>query len=263
MKWRALHRLASRAIGAAFSLCACATFGVVRSEELVVKLSSDRIAIRSNFTGARLSVTAVIERDATTVPRAADYDAVVSVRGPRGSLSVWRKEKLGPLWINLDQRKYIAVPAFISVLSNRPLDAIVTEGLRARHRIGVDALVPEQSLARGGDTPAFRAALERIRRHEGLFLSDDTAVTFITPNVMQALVEIPGRAPLGAYNVDVAVFADGALLARGDAVFTVTKAGAEQVFTLLARDMAWFYALMTTLIALFFGWLASAVFRRD
>ena len=232
------------------------------SADLVV-VGADRIAIGSNFTGAALSVTAVVERDAMTVPRAGGYDAVVSVRGPRGALSVWKKEHWGLLWLNRDQRKYIAVPAFISVLSNRPLEAIASESQRQRHRIGVAALVPEQSAARGGDSPEFRAALERLRRQEGLFQSNESAVRFITPNVLQGRIEIPGRAPLGQYDVDVALFADGVLLARAEQSFSVTKAGVEQLFTIVAHEMSLLYGLATSLIALFFGWLASAVFRRD
>ena len=234
-----------------------------RAEDLVVALGADRIAIRSNFNGAAVSVVGVVERDAATAARAAAYDAVVTVRGPRGAVTVWRKERLGPMWLNLDQRKYIAIPAFISVLSNRRLDSIVQPGLRARHRIGIESLLPEQSLARGADAPEFREALQRLRRSEGMFFASDSAVRFITPTVIQARVEIPGRAPLGEYNVDLALFADGALLSRKEQSFIVTKAGVEQAFTIAAREMGLLYGLATSAFALFFGWLASAVFRRD
>ncbi len=242
-----------------------ASLGVAaaRAEDLVMSLGAEQIAIRSNFTGAALSVVGVVERDGGTTQRAGGYDAVVTVRGPRGAVNIWEKRRLGPLWLNLEQRKYIAIPAFISVLSNRPVDAIVQEGLRERHRIGVDALLPEQSQGRGADAPEFRAALERLRRREGLFVSNDAAVRFITPSVLQARVEIPGRAPLGDYNVDIALFADGALLARREQTFRVTKAGIEQVFTLAARESGLAYGLMTVSLSLLMGWLASAIFRRD
>ena len=234
-----------------------------RAEELVMSLGADHIAIRSNFNGAALSVVGVVERDANTVPRARGYDAVVTVRGPRGALSVWKKQRFGPLWINQDQRKYIAIPAFISVLSNRPVDSILQEGLRTRLRIGVDALIPEQTLGRGADAPDYRDALQRLRRQEGLFLSNDNAVRFVTPSVFQARIEIPGRAPLGEYNVDLALFVDGALLSRKEQLFTVTKAGVEQAFSIAARELSLLYGLCASAIALLFGWLASAVFRRD
>ena len=235
----------------------------LQAEELVVALGAQRIAIRSNFNGAALSVVGVVSRDAVTVPRNADYDAVVTVRGPRGSVNVWRKERLGPFWLNLEQRKFIAVPAFISVLSNRRIDAIVAEGLREKQRIGVEALIPEQSASRGQNSSEFRTALQRLRSQQSLFVSNESAVRFITPNVLQARIEIPGKAPLGEYNVDVALFSDGALLAREERTFTVTKAGAEQAFTIASKDASLLYGIAATLIALFFGWLANAVFRRD
>ncbi len=253
----------SRRAGLAAAALAMAACGGASAEELVMSLGTDRIAIRSNFTGAALSVVGIVERDAATVPRAAGYDAVVTVLGPRGAVSVWQKRLIGPLWLNLDQRKYIAIPAFISVMSNRPLDAIVQEGLRVKQRIGVEALLPEQSQSRGADAPEFRAALQRLRRAEGLFVSNEAAVRFITPSVLQARIEIPGRAPLGVYTVDLALFADGALLARKEQNFSVTKAGLEQAFTIAAAEMSLLYGILTSLTALMFGWLASAVFRRD
>jgi uncharacterized protein (TIGR02186 family) len=245
------------------SLAGLAVAPAACAETLVVSLGAQQISIRSNYTGAAVSVVGVVERDAGTVPRAADYDAVVTVRGPRGAVTVRRKEQVGPFWFNRAQRKYIAIPAFITVLSNRGLDAIVQPGLRERHHIGVETLIPEQSLARGPEAPDFRDALVRLRQREGLFLSNAAAVRFITPNVLQARVEIPGRAPLGRYDVDVAVFADGALLARQEKAFTVTKAGVEQAFSMAARDSGMLYGLVTSFMALAFGWIASAVFRRD
>ncbi len=232
-----------------------------RAENLVATLGNDRIAIRSNFTGAAVSVFGVIERDGDA-EHSGPYDVVVSVRGPRGSVSVWDKLRLGPFWFNLDQRKYIAIPAFIAVNSSRSLTAIANEADREEWRLGVHNLIPEQSRARRANDPEFRQALERIRRGEGLFFSDEGAVKLLTPNVFQTRVEIPGRAPLGAYDVDVAVLADGALIARKTLNFTVVKSGIEAAFAIIARDEPWFYGVSTAALALLIGWLAAFVFDR-
>ena len=234
-----------------------------RAEDLVVSLGAAQIEIHSNFTGAALSLVGVVVNEAGAAPRAGGYNVVVTARGPRGAVSVWEKKRLGPLWLNLDQRKYIAIPAYISVLSNRPLDAILPAEARPGLRVGIDALLPEQSTARAADHPEFRAALQRLRRAEGLFVSNESAVRFVTPLVAQARIEIPGRAPLGEYNVDVALFADGELLARKEQTFRVTKAGLEQVFSLVARESSLSYGILTAALSLLMGWLASAVFRRD
>ena len=88
-------------------------------------------------------------------------------------------------------------------------------------------------------------------------------VKLISPNVFQARIELPGTAPLGKYDVDVAIFSAGAVVASQALSFTVTKSGAEQVVARAAFIYPIMYGLITTAMALLFGWLASVIFRRD
>ena len=240
--------------------------GPLRAESLVVALSSERIAIASNFTGADLALFGSIERDAATISRSGSYDVVITVRGPRGSVVVREKQAWGPLWLNQDQRKYIAIPAFIAVLSNRSLELIASPELREKLHIGVATLVPpqgEKGRAFDAEEPDFRAALIRLRRSQKLFGDNDKAVSFFGNNLFRTNITIPGTVPLGNYAVDVALFSDGARLTTGAAAFTVVKSGVEQSFTAASRDQALGYGLATSMIAVLVGWLASVVFRRD
>ena len=226
---------------------------------LVASLSRDQVLIQSNFTGETLALFGTY-----SAPPAANtsYDVVVTVRGPRGAVTVRRKEQWGPFWLNLDNRRYIAIPSFIAVISNRDIAAIASAEVREDLRIGIAPLIPAQTAARGND-PEFRASLQRIRETEGLFYEDDDGVRFITPSVFQARIELPGIAPLGRYDVDVALFNTGAVVASQSLSFTVTKSGAEQVVARAAYVFPLAYGIITSLIALFFGWLASMIFRRD
>ena len=235
----------------------------VQAEQLIATLSQDRVFITSNFTGTDLALIGSIERDAATVARAGDYDIVVSVRGPRGSVTVREKQALGPLWLNLEQRKYIAAPAFIEILSNRPIDQIATVEQRAKMLIGIDPLVPLQGASEKPEDPKFRAALIRLRRAQGLFRDDFKAVAMLKSDLFKASVRIPGTAPLGAYDVDVAVFSDGVSLAHTALKFTVNKSGVEQTIALYARENALAYGIAVAGMALLAGWLASMIFRRD
>ncbi|MFN3889377.1 MAG: TIGR02186 family protein [Beijerinckiaceae bacterium] len=252
-------RLAAIVCSALLAVCAS---GFARAQSLVASLSTDNVPIVSNFTGEKIAVFGVIEPGNSVRPKDG-YDVVVTVRGPRGAVTVRRKEQWGLLWLNLDARRYIAIPAFISIVSNRPLDRIAQAEVRDDLRIGVDALIPPQTASRGANDPAFRDALQRIRRQQGLFLENDTKVRFITPTVFQADVELPGAIPLGAYDVEVALFADGALSARSNLKFTVSKYAVEQWVADAAHRTPIFYGAATSLIALLIGWLASVIFRRD
>jgi uncharacterized protein (TIGR02186 family) len=233
-----------------------------RAQSLIATLSTDRVPILSNFSGERIAVFGVVEPGAGPRPRQG-YDVVVSVRGPRGALTVRRKERWGPLWLNLDARRYIAIPAFISILSNRSLDQIAQAEVRDDLRIGIDSLVPPQALARGANDPEFRQALQRIRVRQGLFDERPEAVRFIAPNAFQAEIELPGAAPIGAYDVEVALFADGALATRQSLKFTVHKYAVEQWVADAAHQRPILYGAATSLLALLIGWLASVIFRRD
>ena len=249
----------SAALAAALALGAAGA----RAETLIATLSHDRVFITSNFTGSDVVLFGSIERDAASVAVAGDYDLIVSVHGPRGLVTVREKRALGPLWLNLDQRKYIATPAFIAILSNQPLRQIASPEQLGKLLIGTDRLVPSQAASDKPDDPDFRDALIRLRRKEGLFREDAKAVTMLKADLFKAAIRIPGTAPLGAYDVTVDVFSGGAPLAKTALKFTVVKSGVEQTFANYARENALAYGLAVSLLAVLSGWIASLIFRRD
>jgi uncharacterized membrane protein YczE len=59
------------------------------------------------------------------------------------------------------------------------------------------------------------------------------------------------------------VFADGALVTRGTANFRVAKTAVEQTVATLAVDHGVLFGIGMSILALFIGWLASVIFRRD
>ncbi|MDF2689944.1 MAG: hypothetical protein K0Q80_2910, partial [Microvirga sp.] len=110
-------------------LIAFLTIGSARAENLITSLSNHRVLINSNYTGTSIAVFGAIERDAQTVARATGYDIVVTVRGPRQFLVVREKERLGPVWINQEQQKFPTAPAYLSVITSRPIEEITSDQL--------------------------------------------------------------------------------------------------------------------------------------
>ncbi len=254
-----IARLAAFAFACLLTMVANAP---AQAQSIVATLSTDNVPIQSNFTGERIALFGVIEPGNNLRPKDG-YDIVITVRGPRGAVTVRRKEQWGLMWLNLDARRYIAIPAFISIVSNRPLNRIAQAEVRDDLRIGVDALIPPQAVSRGANDPVFRDAMQRIRRQQGLFTEGDNKVRFITPTVFRADIDLPGAVPLGAYDVEIALFSDGALAARTNLKFTVSKDAVEQWVAEAAHRSPILYGVATSLIALLIGWLASVIFRRD
>ena len=151
------------------------------------------------------------------------------------------------------------------MFASRPLEEITTDVLRRRQRIGLDAIIgaPDFTNDRGGADEPFREALLRLKQREGLYFQDERGVTFLTPSLFRVAVPVPAIAPPGNYDVEVALFADTVILARTQTSFELVKTGFEQQVGEMARDYSLLYGGATALIALFFGYVASVVFRRD
>ncbi|HKG83304.1 MAG TPA: TIGR02186 family protein, partial [Beijerinckiaceae bacterium] len=126
---------------AAALVLALAAAAPARAESLVASLSTSRVQITSNYTGAAIVVFGAIEKDGQTVARAGPYDVVVTVRGPRASLVVREKEPMGPIWLNRDRQPFADVPLYIAVLSSRKVEEVTTDALRNRLKVGLEAIV--------------------------------------------------------------------------------------------------------------------------
>jgi uncharacterized protein (TIGR02186 family) len=251
--------------GAAALVLALAAAAPARSESLVASLSTSRVQITSNYTGASIVVFGAIEKDAQTIARAGSYDIVVTVRGPRAALVVREKEPMGPIWLNRERQPFPDVPLYIAVLSSRRVEEITTNALRNRLKVGLEAIVnaPDFTYSRGGADRPFRAALLRLQKQERLYIESGRGVTFLTSSLFRAPVPIPAIAPPGNYEVDVVLFADSVMLARSQTNFELVKTGFEQEVAAIARDWSLLYGLLVAATALMFGWIASVIFRRD
>ncbi|MDJ1157983.1 TIGR02186 family protein [Chelatococcus sp. SYSU_G07232] len=235
----------------------------VRAETLVASLSTHRVAITSNYTGAEIVVFGAVERDQQTVARAAGYDIVVTVRGPRRMTVVREKEKAGFIWLNISRRRFPELPVYLVVQSTRPTEDIADEMQRLRFKIGLDAILADPARRNEPSEVKFRDALVRLKTEQGLFAENSRGVTFLTPTIFRAPIILPAIAPTGNYEVEVALFSDGVLLTRQSTSFEVIKTGFEQTTVELSRDHSLLYGASVGVLALLFGWLATIIFRRD
>lgn len=236
------------------------------AEHLIIALSTSDIRIDSDFTGDAITVFGVIERDAATVSRASAYDIAVVVRGPSGPVVARRKEPLLFLWMNRSSRTFASAPAFYAVSSTRPLDEMATPTALHRFGIGFDNIELRTFEAGDEATAAeFREAFIRLRKEDGLYSEFAGGVDFIgtSESVFRTAAWIPSNAPDGRYIVEVYLFSGGVFLAREQAVLNVTKVGFEQFMFEASRNQSLLYGLACVLLALFTGWLAGVVFRRD
>lgn len=235
-----------------------------KAETLIAALSTHQIAISSNYTGAQLTVFGLVEREGRTAGRADPYDIVVTVRGPPRMVIVREKERVGPLWINRQQRRFPERPVFLTVSTNRPISEILSEEAARRERVGLANAqrTPATNVFEFGIGP-YRDALIRIMEDKGLYAENERGVTFLSPTLFSAPINVPATAPTGSYEIEIVLYAGGAALARQTTNFEVVKTGMEQSLASAAHERPLLYGLATAALALLFGWLATTIFRRD
>ncbi len=238
------------------------------AERLVLSISRHQVMVTSSFTGTDIVLFGTIEPDTPTARRRANtYDLVATVTGPRETLVTRRKERMLGIWVNRASRTFVNVPTYLAVLANRPFDQISNAENLRRLQVGFDYTVLPQQIGSDiadvvRDDP-FRANFIRLKMDHQLYLQRTNGATFLTPSVFRAEIPLPAEAPFGNYDVDVKVFAEGALLVRSASAFEIVKVGFEQFIAMSARDYGLLYGLTTAMLALFTGWFASIVFRRD
>lgn len=245
----------------------CGLASPAAAERLITTLSTSRVLIASNFTGADVVLFGSVERDAQTVARRGGYDIVVTISGPRENVTTFRKERVLGIWINSAQRTFIKAPAYLTVLANRTINEIADINTLRRTQTGLARVLLPQEIS--GDIAdsirddPFRQAFLRLKIERGLYRETQNGVTFLTPALIRAAIPIPDNAPTGSYDVDVKLFADGVLLSRTQTALEVVKVGFEQFVANAAREHGLLYGLATAMMAMLTGWFASVVFRKD
>ncbi|WP_407157863.1 TIGR02186 family protein [Bradyrhizobium sp. STM 3557] len=251
----------------ALALIAAGLAGSAHAERLIVSVSNHRVTVTPNYAGEELVLFGSVERDGPTAAAPDSYDLVVTVRGPRADMVTRRKERRFGIWINTDARQFPNVPGYLAVFANRPIEAIASPEVQRRQQLGL-ANVRLQEGAGPADAEAladdvFRHAFVRLQSRHGLYREDTTAVTFLTSTLFRTGIPLPAAVPIGTYEVEIKLFANGAYITKTETAFEIVKVGFEQFVASTARQNGFVYGLITTAMALMTGWMASIVFRRD
>jgi uncharacterized protein (TIGR02186 family) len=251
-----------RLFGAVMALWLVAgTIAPARAERLVVALSNHRVLINSSFTGVDLVLFGSVEHEG--VMRRRGYDLVATVTGPRADMVTRRKERVLGVWVNVESRTFFRAPAYLAVLSNRPLSAIVGSDMLSRLALGLAQIpLPNDGPDPQGSDP-YRSAFVDINRAHGLYRELPDAVVFLTADLFRAAITLPANVPVGTYDVDVKLFADGLLLAQQRAALETAKVGLEELVASAAREHGVLYGVATVMLAILTGWFGAVVFRRD
>jgi uncharacterized protein (TIGR02186 family) len=231
----------------------CASAG---AQQVIATVAPSKISIGANYSGGSIVVFGAIAKGQP----GRSYDAVVTVTGPRQNLLVRRKERVLGIWVNRHSRSFSNVPSFLAVFANRSFDAIAKPDTVRQQRLGLKYGIFIDKTA--DETDPFEQNLIHARIDEGLYIEQLKGVSFVSPSVFRTEIPMPKNALTGVYDVDLKIFANGALVAQTKAVFNVAKIGLAQFVVKSSVDHSLAYGLATMGMALLTGWIGSVAFRR-
>ncbi|MEO0821075.1 MAG: TIGR02186 family protein [Pseudomonadota bacterium] len=230
------------------------------AETVVAGFSQTSVAITTSFSGSEIFIYGAIRREAP--PPAGPLDVIVAVTGPSTPVVVRKRERRLGVWVNGPAVQIDAAPSLYAVATTRPFRDLISYTDDMRHRVGLDEVIrlidaPEWLV----DRQAYRDAVVRVRRDQGLYFIDDGGVSLTQDTLFQTRVRLPANLTEGDYRARVFLLRGKAVVDVYETDIAVQKVGIERFIYALAQEEPLLYGIVSVLLALAAGWSAAALFR--
>ncbi len=237
----------------------------VNAESIQIGLSTDRISITSDFSGADLTIFGALDNANPLVSRQGRYDVIVVLEGPARPIVVRRKDRILGVWINTHSETFINVPVSYSVATTRALQDITDTTNYRQLALGVDNIYLEPLERAEGQTTIkeFEAALRQLKKASGLYVERIGGVQFLTQSLFRATLTLAPNIPVGTHKARAFLFKNGVFIKETSAQLAILKAGFEQSIFLAAHNNSLLYGLFAVALAMVTGWLGRVIFKRD
>ncbi|WEX09094.1 TIGR02186 family protein [Chelativorans sp. AA-79] len=237
----------------------------VPPEGIQIGLSTDSVAITSDFAGTNLTIFGALDNADPLVSRQGRYDVIVVLEGPPRTTVVRKKTRVLGMWINTDSVVFKDVPASYSVAMTRQPQDITDPGSYGRLALRVDNIHLQPLDADGNPRTIeeFAAALVERKEAADLYVENVGGVQFLSRTLFRATLYLAPHVPVGTHNARAFLFRNGVFLRETSAPLTIRKAGMEQRIFEFAHRQSLLYGLSAVLLAIATGWLGRLVFRRD
>ena len=109
------------------------TSNTYAQNQIVADLSQENVKISTDFQGAKILLFGAYDG------KKGD-DIIVIVTGPKGLVTVQKKEKVLGVWVNTRKVNYINAPKYLSISSNRKIEDILNKKTQKISEIGLNNL---------------------------------------------------------------------------------------------------------------------------
>ena len=230
-------------------------------------VSARTIAVTSSFNGTEIVIFGAIDGSQQPSPESGYYGVIIVVEGIPGRFVVRRKSNVAGLWLNTASAIFDNVPSFYAVASSSPIDEIAPEEFRALHGIGLQHLkftpaIGQSHPLSNEDIKEYRSAIIRLKRNANLYIDNPFGAIFTGKSIFRASIVLPANVPVGPFETRVYLFREEKFLSKFSVRHTLEREGLERYLHAFAFRLPTLYGIVTVIIAVGAGLLASTVFRR-
>lgn len=225
---------------------------------LVADLSQDNVKISTDFLGAKILLFGAydgIKGD----------DIIVVVSGPKGLVTVQKKEKVLGVWVNTKKINYINAPKYLHIASNKDINEILNYKTRKISEIGLNNLnvrmQPGEKISTK-EEEEWRKALTRNMLKSKLWSLDENSVKLNKNALFRTYVALPSNVPTGIFNVKILHYRNNTLISKERSTINVSKSGMSAEIYNIAQDYSTLYGIFAVLLAVLIGWITNIIFRK-
>lgn len=221
---------------------------------MAIDVSDETIRVTTGFNGTSLTVFGTQDKAGAVV---------IVVEGPPRSMTVRKKDRVLGFWTNTDSRKFKKIPAFYEIAATGPLDLITTPDVMRTHRIGVSNLIEEGAEKKDQKSTIFNEALLQMQQDKDLYVQQITPINYPGPLLFKTRFSLPAIVMPGEYRASAYLFQNGDIVDQDSVSFMVVPEGLSAKLRRFATQNGLLYGLTGMLMAVFAGWLATVLLKRE
>ena len=104
------------------------SYDVKAKNQIVADLSQENVKITTDFLGAKILLFGAYDGQKGD-------DIIVVVTGPKGLVTVQKKEKVFGIWVNTKSVNYINTPKYLNISSNRDINKILNQKTQKQTKV--------------------------------------------------------------------------------------------------------------------------------
>ena len=231
-------------------------FTAFAKDNLVTDLSESTVEISSTFSGADILLFGAYDGQKND-------DIIVVVSGQKGNIKVDKKEKKFGIWMITESIKFLNVPKYYYIASNRKIKDITNTTEIKKRKLDFNSFeLKNDKIDYNNLDKKWYEALKRNMKKKQFWKIEENSIKLNKNTLFRKTLSLPSNVSTGMYNVKILHYRKGNLISQEESKIKIDKTGISANIYNFAQNFSAIYGIIAVIIALFFGWLTNFIFRR-